>query len=105
MLVAPRAGNPDTWAENDIFRLLSAGRLSSTEWIQLDWDSAFPLTAPRCVYCVQRLTLNYEVAVKRGTPALTYSVAAQTFGQEDDMTVLTLQLVPPSLFRIGEAHA
>jgi hypothetical protein len=43
--------------------------------------------------------------VKRGTPALTYSVAAQTFGQEDDMTVLTLQLVPPSLFRIGEAHA
>jgi hypothetical protein len=22
VLVAPRAGNPDTWAENDIFRLL-----------------------------------------------------------------------------------
>jgi hypothetical protein len=22
VLVAPRAGNPDTWAENDMFRLL-----------------------------------------------------------------------------------
>jgi hypothetical protein len=37
-------------------------------------------------------------------PALTHSVAPETFGQEDDMTVLTLQLVPPSLSRIGEAH-
>jgi len=43
--------------------------------------------------------------VKRGTPALTYSVAPQTFGQEDDMTKLTLRLVPPSLSRIGEADA
>src|ERR1700733_15146130 len=30
-------GSPKrTWAENDIFRLLSAGRLSNPEWIQLD---------------------------------------------------------------------
>ncbi len=30
-------GSPKrTWAENDIFRLLSVGRLSRTDWIQLD---------------------------------------------------------------------
>lgn len=49
---------------------------------------------------MQRLTLNNEVMQWNGAPpALTYSVAPQTFGQEDDMTVLTLQLVP-----YGEAH-
>jgi hypothetical protein len=32
---APRSPQR-TWAENDIFRTLSVGRLSSTEWIQLD---------------------------------------------------------------------
>src|SRR5271156_327191 len=29
MLVAPRAGNPDTWADNDLFPLLSLCRLRS----------------------------------------------------------------------------
>jgi hypothetical protein len=67
-------------------------------------DSELPLTVPGCVYCEQRLALKNEAMQWNGAPpSLTCSAAAQTLGQEDDMTVLTLQLVPQS--RIGEAHA